>query len=937
MWRSSVAWFAHAQSDDPGRDRPVTAADLRCGYAVDPLAIDEPAPRLTWGWRSAARGARQTAYQVLVARTPDRLTPGAADLWDSGRVEESHAGVSYGGAPLDSGTRCFWAVRGWDQRRAATAFSAPASFETGLLSRDEWRGRWIAGPEGVSSPLLRRELTLPAPVRRARCYVTGLGYYELSCNRARVGDHVLDPANTYYHNDQPFPLGSRVLYVTYDLTDVLRPGANALGVMLGHGWYSAESDVPPSPIHREPYGDRPCLLLQLNVELADGSRVSVASDRRWRTAPGPIVYNDYNHGETYDARRERPGWDDVRYDDRGWAGASEVRGPGGRLVAQPLPPIRVMATRAPRRVLNPRPGVFVFDMGQNCCGWTGLRARGPRGTEVALAHGARVYEDGSLDARSNLHDVAGVHGAGVHGAGMHGARQTDRYILRGDPAGEEWEPRFTLHGSRFVEVTGYPGTPALDAIDGRVVRTSARATGRFTCSDELLNRIHAMCWWTFASSMQGHPQDSADRSERVGWLGDPIPEDYLYNFDCASFWAKWADDIADSQKENGHVPKISPVHWRRTHDAYAYPAPFWSSTYAVLVWTLYWFLDDEALLARHYDGLVRLVAYLGGLAQEHVIEAGLGDHMEPQPDGSTSSAPRHTPTALTSTAIYYWDVRTLGRIAAILGQGGDAARYGELAERIGAAFNRRFLDPRRGTYASGSQTANALALQMGLVPAEAVERVLEHLVHDITVRHDGHLSTGMVGTNALVNALPRHGAAEVMYGIATRTTFPSWGYMLERDATTLWETWSDDRDEQLSLNMKLLGSVDKFLYRDVAGIRPLAPGFRRIAMAPKVVGPIRHASAWIETVRGPAAVSWRVDGDGALRLAAEIPANATAEVRLPTGGRTAVQVTEGTRPVWRDGAFAPGAQGVTEARADGDCVVVEVGSGSYDLELSGKS
>ena len=282
-------------------------------------------------------------------------------------------------------------------------------------------------------------------------------------------------------------------------------------------------------------------------------------------------------------------------------------------------------------------------------------------------------------------------------------------------------------------------------------------------------------------------------------------------------------------------------------------------------------------------------------------------------------------------------MRTLARIAAILGRGEDAQRYRELAERIGAAFNHRFLDPRRGTYATGSQTANATALQMGLVPAGLVERVLENLVHDITVRHDGHLSTGMVGTNALVNALPRHGAAEVMYRIATRTTFPSWGFMLERDATTLWETWSDDRDEQLSLNMKLLGSIGKFFYRDVAGIRPLAPGFHRIAVAPKVVGPIRHASASIETVRGAAAVSWRVDGDGALRLAAEIPANATAEVRLPTGGRTAVQVTEGTRPVWRDGAFAPGVQGVIEARADGDCVVVEVGSGSYDLELTGRS
>ena len=903
----------------------MTAADLRCGYAVEPLGIDEPAPRLTWSWRSASRGARQTAYQVLVARSPGRLMPGAADLWDSGRVDGGHAAVSYGGAPLPSATRCFWSVRGWDERDQATAFSAPASFETGLLSRDEWHGRWIAGQEGVSSPLLRREITLPAPVQRARCYLSGLGYHELFCNGMRVGDRVLDPATSYYHNDQPFPLGSRVLYVTHhDLTDLLRHGANALGVMLGHGWYSAEADVPPSPDHREPYGDRPCLLLQIEIELADGSRVSVASDRRWRTASGPIVYNDYNHGETYDARRERPGWDDAPYDHRGWAAACEVPGPGGRLVAQPLPPIRVVETRAPRRILEPRPGVFVFDLGQNCCGWSRIRARGPRGTEIALAHAARVHEDGSLDARSNLHDVAS----------RHGARQTDRYVLRGDPAGEEWEPRFTLHGSRFVEVTGYPGTPALAAVDGRVVRTSAPATGRFTCSDELLNRIHAMCWWTFASSMQGYPQDAADRSERVGWLGDPIPEDYLYNFDCASFWAKWADDIADSQKENGHVPVISPVHWRRTYDAYAYPAPVWSSTYAVLVWTLYWFLDDEALLDRHYDGLARLVAWLGSLTEEHVIEPGLGDHMEPQPDGSTSSAPRHTPTALTSTAIWYRDVRTLGRIAAILGRDGDAARYAELAERIGAAFNRRFLDPERGTYASGSQTANAVALQMGLVPAEAVERVIGHLLHDITVRHDGHLSTGMVGTNALVYALPRHGAAEVLYRIATRTTFPSWGFMLERDATTLWEAWSDDRDEQLSLNMKLLGSIDKFFYRDVAGIRPLAPGFRRIAVAPRVVGPVRHASASIETARGPASVSWRMEDDGALRLTAEIPANATAEVRLPCARQFPARVEESGRTVWDRGTYVPGTPGVTEARQDDDCVVVEVTSGSYEISLT---
>ena len=684
--------------------------ELRCEYAVDPLGIDVRRPRLSWLTPAQPCGYLQSAYRIVVAGSSAALRAGAELIWDSGKIaSERSVNVPYAGRALGSGERCWWRVRTWDPEDRAGAWSEAAWFEMGLLEADDWQGTWIAAQRGISAPLLRTEVTLGAAPARARLYLCGLGYYELRINGAKVGRQVLDPASTYYHNDLPLELGARVLYASHDVTGHLRAGRNAVGVMLGNGWFAAEADVPPSPSHRQPYGERPRLLLQLEVELAEGEPVRLASGAGWKASTGPVRYNDYSHGESYDARRELPGWDTPGYDDTGWSAAQEVAAPSGELRAQPLAASEVVETRAAQRVLRPRSGVAVYDFGRNFSGWSRLRVQGERGTRVVLKHGARVYEDGSLDARSNLHDV------GCTAI----ARQRDTYTLKGHGL-EEWEPRFTLHGFRYVEVSGWPGTRP-EHLEGRVVRNAVDRVGSFRCSNELLNRIHEAAVWTFASSLQGFPQDAADRSERVGWLGDPIPEDYMYNFDTARFWTKWCDDLGDAQRPDGQLPVIAPLHWRRTHDSYGM-LPVWWSHYALIPWSVYWFYDDERVLAEHAAGIGKLVDYLSSRADRHIVEFGLGDHMEPQQDGSTSSSPRHTPPALTSTAYYHFDARVAARAATIVGRNEEARRYGALAAEIKAAFNRRFLDPESNQYATGSQTANAVPLALGLVPDGAGER-----------------------------------------------------------------------------------------------------------------------------------------------------------------------------------------------------------------------
>ena len=899
--------------------------ELKCEYEHEPIGIDALQPRLSWALESPRRGQMQTAYQILVASSLEKLTKERGDKWDSGKLDSDQSvNVVYKGKELASGERCWWKVRVWDKDGKASAFSEPATFEMGLLKQSDWQGQWIEAAQHISAPLFRREFAISGDIKRARAYISGLGYYELYINGKKVSDHVLDPATTYYNNDQPFELGSRVLYATHDVTEYLHNGQNAIGVMLGNGWYSAEDDIPASPSHRTPYSDRPKMILQMNIELINGKNIQVVSDESFKTTAGPILYNDYNNGEKYDARLEKFGWNSANYDDSSWSLAKAVQGPGGKLVAQIMPAIKVTRTLKPVKINNPEENVYVFDFGQAFTGWCKLKVKGIKGTEVTLKHGMQIYEDGSLDNRSNWYDK---------GHYTHIARQTDSYILKGSGL-EEWEPRFTLHGFRYVEVRGFPGIPTMESLEGRQVHSSVDESNEFFCSNSLINQIHSNIRYTLLSSLQGYPQDAADRSERVGWMGDlNIVQNYNVNFNMVGFWTKWLNDLQDSQKSSGQMPFICPIHWRNTTNPYS-GWPVWQGVYPVICWYTYLYYDDEKVMLEHYESMKKLVNYFSSdLAVNYIIPIGLGDHMEPQPNGTTSETPLNTPAELTSTAWYYFNTWIVAQAAKMSGKDDEYEQYSLLAEQIKDAFNKKFLNKETNQYASGSQTANAIPLYLKMVPEERIKAVVKNLVNDIMNHHNGHLSTGFLGVDAMAQVLPEYGAADVLYTVVTQKTFPSWGYMISKNATTVWETWDGI---SLSYNMKLLCGIDKFFYQALAGINLTAPGYRQFMIKPCIVGDLTFVKAKIKTLYGPIEIDWE-KGDKSFKMKVLIPNNTTAQVSVPKVGLDDVKVEELGKVVWENGSFVAGNAGIYEGTESDDYIIFEVGSGNYLFQLSGQT
>ena len=902
----------------------VQVTALKSEHLTEPLGLDSAHPRFRWLVQSSERGQLQSAYQVLVSSSLEKLRSENGDLWDSGKVtSENSVEVAYAGRELSSGERAFWKVRVWDRTGKASSYSQPSFFEMGLLSASDWQGKWIAGKPGISSPLLRRVFSIDAPIRRARVYVSGLGYYELSINGKKVGDRVLDPASTYYHNDLPFKLRSRVLYSTYDVTTALQRGSNVLGIMLGNGWYSPEIDPDG---YRVAYGDRPRFILQMNIELADGRTVNVVSDPSWKTSGGPITYNDFLNGETYDARLEQRGWNTSGFNDNAWDSAAPVEPPSGVRKSQLLPAARVTESLRVVKEITPRDvafeGATIYDLGQHFTGWARITVTGHRGAQLVLRYGSRVNpQDDTLDTRSNLD-------SGVR----HLARQTDTYILKGEGT-EVWEPRFTLHGFRYVEVAGVGDGTSLEKIEGRFVRSAVESTGLFVSSNDLLNRIHHNIQWTFMSSLQGIPQDAVDRGERIGWLGDTgfVGEDYIQNYDMLGFWEKWLNDIEDSQKEDGDIPYWSPLHWRHGTDWYGH-WPSWQSTYPLLLWDLYQYYGDTRVLEEHYTSAKKLVDFLGIGAHDHLATEDLGDHMEPQESGISHIESLHTSSGLTATAYYYHDVMLLVEMAEVLGRPVDAKNYQRLAKKIKEAFNRKYFHSTTSQYGSGSQTSNALPLHLDLVPRENIPAVMKNLVDDIVNKHNTHVSTGIIGSNALVQALPQHGATSLMYRLANQTTYPSLGEQVTRGATTLCESY--ECSPWLSQNMKMFGSLDKFFYRNLAGIRPTSPGYRRVLIQPQPVGDLKTVTASQRTVRGTVAVDW-IKGTTSFDLNVTIPAGMEADIDIPEFGLKNVQIAEGGKSVWKSNAYVAGTPGLTSAKVESDSIVFHAGSGSYRFTLNG--
>lgn len=905
-----------------GRAASLKLDGLKCEYRVNPLGLDTPQPRLSWLLESPERGQRQTAYQVLAATTAELLAKSDGDLWDSGKVSSNESvQVVYGGKALEPGQRVFWKVRAWDRNDRASGYSPAAWWEMGLLAPADWRAAWITRKRAVPlseqqlfeddpAPLFLKEFLLAKKISRARVYVSGLGYYELRLNGRRVGDQVLDPGWTSY--------SKRVLYSTYDVTDQLQRGKNALGVMLGNGWFN------PLPLrlwgHINPRANltigEPRLIVQLVAEFADGTSQTIVTDESWKVSNGPILRNSVYLGEVYDARKEQRGWDRPGFDDSDWQQAVSATEALGPLRAQSAPPIRITRVLKPVKLTEPKPGVWVFDLGQNFAGWARLRVQGSAGTRVSLRSGELLYPDGTLNGMTAVCGQIKQGGTNYRYDGIDAPKtawQMDQYILKGE--GEEvYVPHFTFHGFRYVEVTGFPGKPTLASLEGLRLNSDVASAGSFTCSNERFNRIQQMVLWTELSNLFSVESDCPHR-EKFGYGGDIVAagEMAMFNFDMARFYGKAVSDLADAVRPNGGFTETAPFVGISDEGLGDGSGPIgWGTAQPFLLWRLYQYYGDRRLLEENYELTKRWIALLQARAQDGILDNGISDH--------ESLVPK--PRALTGTAFYYFNVKMFFNIARVLGKEADAAQAEALAETIKAAFNRKFLHAGTGRYDTATQACQAFAFYMGLVPPEEKDRAREVLVHDIMDANQGHLSTGIFGTKFMLQALADLGRSDVAFEIVNQRTFPGWGHMLESGATTLWEHWAFS-DNTYSHNHPMFGSVSEWFYKVLGGINPApeAVGFDKIIIRSQPVGDLKWVKASYDSAHGKIVSEWSREA-GKFNLRVHVPVGAEAKVFLPA--KEGTPVTESGKPIER----APGVQLV---KREHDRVIVAVGSGEYEL------
>jgi alpha-L-rhamnosidase len=885
----------------------LAAGGLRVEYLANPLGIDDPRPRLSWRILSTERNTMQAAYQLQVGRSAAALSRGSELLWDSRRISsDASVFVDYAGPPLESRARYYWRVRVWEASGRASDWSPPAYWETGLLQVGDWTAQWIGPTPSAAdslpspSPLLRRAFRLNGPVRWARVYVTSLGLYELHLNGQRVGDQLFTPGWTSYRH--------RLQYQTYDVAALLRPGANVIGAMLGDGWYRGFLGFFGQ---RNLYGQRLALRLQLEIRYQDGRTERVVSDPDWKTATGPVLASDIYGGESYDARREHPGWATSATGDSTWTPVAVLEPPPATLVAPVSPPVRRVRELHPVTIRSAPSGEVVFDLGQNFTGWARLIVRGAPGITVTMRY-AEV-----LDASGNIYTK-----------NLRGASQTDRYTLKGEGV-ERFEPHFTFHGFRYVAVAGLPGPPDTTTITGIAVSSDLRETGSLETSDSLLNQLQRNIVWGERSNFLDVPTDCPQRDERLGWTGDAqvFARTAAFNMDVAGFFAKWLADLAADQDSSGSVPWVIPNPLGGDSVRFAGTAG-WADAAVIIPWTMYLTYGDRRLLERQYASMRAWVEYARRRADADLIwRPGwqFGDWLalhsdDPSYPGAT------TGTDLIATAFLAHSADLVARAAMVLGNARDAAAYAALFHAVREAFNREFVSA-AGRVGENSQTAYVLALAFDLLPDSMIPVAANRLAQDVRAR-DVHLTTGFLGTPFLLHALSGTGHVGLAFELLVQRSYPSWLYPITRGATTMWERWDGIRPDSSfqdpgmnSFNHYAFGAVGDWMYRNIGGIDldPAAPGYRRSRIAPRVGAGLTSARASLETPYGTLASAWKLE-ESQFVLDVTIPSNTTAEVVL--WDTRIDRVREGGRPLAGDA-------GIRTATQQGDDVLMVVGSGHY--------
>jgi alpha-L-rhamnosidase len=901
-----------ASASVTGSEAGLSVDGLRCEYQVDPAGIDVPSPRLTWTLCSTGRGQVQTAYQVIVAGSREGLEAGDGDLWDSGKVASSQSVlIPYAGKPLRSYQACYWQVRVWDHDGASSAWSGPARWTMGIMPGEAWKAEWIgwkpapatapaatrptkagAAARTRSLPILRREFDVTKPVERAYVSCCGLGFHEVRLNGRKIGDGVLEPGWTNYRKT--------CLYNTCDVTKDLVRGRNALGVMLGNGMYNV---VGGRYVKFTGSFGPPKLILQLHLRFTDGTAADIGTNDSWRIAASPITFSCIYGGEDFDARLEQRGWDQPGFDDRAWQPAAVLDGPGGTLRSQMSPPIKVMQVFTPVRVTEPRPGVYVCDLGQNFSGRPQIKVRGPAGAQVKMIPAELLDAKGLADQRGS------------------GGPCYFAYTLDGD-GDETWHPRFSYYGFRYIQMEGATRDPDAAAarpllldLQGQFTHAAARTVGEFSCSNPLFNRIHEIILAAVRSNMQSVVTDCPHR-EKLGWLEVPhlLGPAILFDYDVPLLYTKICDDMAEAQLDNGLVPDIAPEYTVFTGGFR--DSPEWGSAAVIVPWLAYQRYGDRRIVEDHYDSMRRYTEYLGTTAKECIVSHGLGDWCDfgPAPYGPS----QHTPIPLTATAMYYCDASIVAEAARLLGKPADAEKFTSLARDISDAFNRRFFHAESSQYATNSQASNAMPLVLGLVPPERAAGVLENLVKDVRA-HGNHLTAGDIGHRFLVQALNQGGRSDVVFDMTNQRDVPSYGSQIEQGATALTEVWDPKRG--FSQNHGMLGHIEEWFYNGLGGIEPdpAGVGFEKIIIRPQVVGDLTWVRARYDSVRGRIVSDWKRE-NGTLTLEVGIPVNATATVFIPAAD--GANVIEG-------GAPADRAAGVTFVRRDAGAAVYRVGSGRY--------
>ncbi|MFA5418411.1 MAG: family 78 glycoside hydrolase catalytic domain [Bacteroidales bacterium] len=896
----------------------VEISQLKTDRQSTPLGFDNPVPEFSWTLQSTERGAEQTAFEVLVSNNPQKMESGIC--WKSGKISNNRTfGIHYSGKPLQSFTRYFWKVRVWNQRGEMSAWSKPSWFETSMMKPTEWKAHWISDQrplpakdedfyKDIPNPLLRKEINLKKEISKARLYIAGVGYPVAYLNGQRIGNDMLAMPWTQF--------AKQVLYSTYDVTSMVRNGQNALGVMLGNGWYN------PMPIkmfrsinfRNTLTVGKPCLKAQLRITYLDGSIETIVTDESWKAGEGPVLMNSVYLGERYDARMEQKGWTEPNFTDTKWEQAKLEDGPKGQLIASYIPPVRVTKILKPVKMTEPTPGVYIFDFGQNFAGVPRLKVKGAAGITVTMRSGEDIYPDGKLNIMTVI--IGQLKTKWFPNAGGPGCpddpSNINTYTLKGD-GDEVFTPEFTYSSFRYVEVTGFPGKPDLNALEGLRMNSDLQETGVFECSNPMFNQIQEVVKWTFLSNVLSLQSDCPAR-EKLGYGADIVAtaEAFSYNFDMSSFYRKVVQDFVNDVRPNGGMPEVAPnIGINSESMGGDTGSPGWQLAFPFGMKVLHDYYGDKTTLEKNYEVLKKQVDFMHSVTPNHFVQKCIGDH---------ESIDKKN-VALSATAFYYHHVLILAEFASILNKKEDVALYQQLGRDIKNAFVKTFLKSGTGVFDTGTQAAQLIALYYNLVPENEKSAAIDCLLLEIYNKHKGHLSTGIFATKFMFDVFRQENRNDVSYTVANQRTFPGWGNMLANGATTLYETWQYP-DFGPSQNHPMFGSISEWFYKSLLGINAKAPGFTRFEIKPQPAGDLTWAKGHYDAIVGRISSEWEIKGTHLLMKVA-VPANTKAIIYVPSQPDKAV--TESGQP-------AQNATGLKFVEYRDGYAVFDAVSGNYSFE-----